>query len=205
MPADRLELLSHAIRPKYLDFASDAGVQKGRHAYVPLPKMSAVLHCRGHRDGVHKLVLLPGPTKGVWDSAGPFEEVTQLAPQSPTQLVQNVGSIHSGAIVVQPEQSRIGHAGFLSQPINRPTLLVKDFSELANDHAGRVAGPIAVCKLNHIYEVCFTYYKCRSKVAPRPRGPRALSVQWKLTATSVRTDISKTFPGLLSTANGGRT
>ncbi len=58
MPADRLELLSHRIRTKYLDFAIDAGTRKGGYEYVvELPKMSAVLHCRGQRDGVHKLVF----------------------------------------------------------------------------------------------------------------------------------------------------
>ena len=151
-------------------------------------------------------VLLPfGSTTGALDSAGPSEDLTRLTAERTAQFVQDVRTIHSGAIVVQPEQSRVGHTRLFLQAINRPTLLVKDFSELANDHVDNLTGPTAVCKLNHIYEVCFTYYKCRSKVAPRPRGPRALSVQWKLTATSVRTDISKTFPGLLSTANGGRT
>ena len=151
------------------------------------------------------VLLLPGPTVATLGSEGSAEDLTRLTAERTAQFVQDVRTIHSGAIVVQPEQSRVGHTRLFLQAINRPTLLVKDFSELANDHVDNLTGPTAVCKLNHIYEVCFTYYKCRSKVAPRPRGPRALSVQWKLTATSVRTDISKTFPGLLSTANGGRT
>jgi hypothetical protein len=139
------------------------------------------------------------------DSCRPGEELARPAAQSAAQFIQNVSSIHPGAIVIQPEQSRIGHTRLFSQAINRPTLLVKDFSELANDHVDNLAGPAAMCKLNHIYEACFTYYKHRSKVAARPRGPRALSVQWKPTATSVRTDISKTFLGLLFTANRDRT
>jgi hypothetical protein len=205
VPADRPELLSHTIRPKYVDVAIDAGVRKGRYAYVSLPKMSAVLHRRGHRDGVHKLVLLPGPTMGVWDSAGRSQDVTRLTVKRTAQFVQDVRTIHSRAIVVQPEQSWVGHARFFSQAINRPTLLVKDFSKLADDHARNLSDSVSICQVKHIYELCFTYYGCRSRVAPRPRGPSALSAQWKTKATSVRTDISKTFPGLLSTANGGRT
>ncbi len=58
MPADRLELLSYKIRPQYLDLAIDGGVRKGGYAYVvELPKKSAVLHCRGCHDEIHKLVF----------------------------------------------------------------------------------------------------------------------------------------------------
>ena len=58
MPADRLELLSHEIRPKYLQLAIDQGVRKGGYqSVVELPELSAVLHCRGYWNGIHKLVF----------------------------------------------------------------------------------------------------------------------------------------------------
>lgn len=87
------------------------------------------------------------------DGCGPFENVARAAVQSAAQLIQNVGSIHAGSIVVEPEQSRVGHTTLLSQAIDRPTLPVKDFSELANDHVDNLAGPMAACKINHIYKV----------------------------------------------------
>jgi hypothetical protein len=58
MPADKLELVSHRIRSQYLDLAIDGGMRKGGYAYViELPEISAVLHCRGYRDEIHKLVF----------------------------------------------------------------------------------------------------------------------------------------------------
>ncbi len=58
MTADKLELLSYKIQPQYLDLAIDGGARTGGYAYVvELPKMSAVLYCRGYRDGIHKLIF----------------------------------------------------------------------------------------------------------------------------------------------------
>jgi hypothetical protein len=58
MPADKLELLSYKIRPPFLDLAIDEGERKGGYAHVvELPKKSAILHCKGFRDGIHKLVF----------------------------------------------------------------------------------------------------------------------------------------------------
>lgn len=58
MPADKLELLSYKIRPHFHDLAIEEGERKGGYAFVvELPRMSAILHCEGFRDGVHKLVF----------------------------------------------------------------------------------------------------------------------------------------------------
>jgi len=58
MPIDGLGLLSYKIRSRFLNLAIAEGERKGGYAHVvELPKMSAVLHCRGFRDGVHKLVF----------------------------------------------------------------------------------------------------------------------------------------------------
>jgi hypothetical protein len=93
-----------------------------------------------------------------------------LAPQSPTQLVQNVRSVHAGSIVVEPQKGRVGHTGLLSQAIDRPTLLVKDFSKFANDHASTLAGLLRICQLSIIYELCFTYSNSPSKLAAPLKG-----------------------------------
>jgi hypothetical protein len=154
VPTDKFGLLSHTIRPKYLDVAIDAGVRRGRYAYVELPKVSAPV----------------GPTRCVWSFTGPSEDVTRLAAQSAAQFIQNVGSIHPGAIVIETEQSRIGHAGFFSQPINRPTLLAKNCSKLADDHTGTVSGPPCICQLSIIYDLCFTYNNGPSKLDAALKG-----------------------------------
>ena len=86
------------------------------------------------------------------------------------QFIQDVCPIHSGAIVVQPEESRVGHAGFFSQAINRPTLLVKDSGKLADDHTGTVAGLPRICQLSIIYDLCFTYTNGPSKLAAPLKG-----------------------------------
>jgi hypothetical protein len=58
VPADKLELLSYNLRVRYLDRALDEGVRQGAYAHVvELPELSAVLHCRGYRDEIHKLVF----------------------------------------------------------------------------------------------------------------------------------------------------
>jgi hypothetical protein len=153
---------------------------------------------------IFPVLLLIGPTTGLSSSTGPSENVARLTTQGTAQFVQDVRTIHSGAIVVQPEQSRVRHTGLFSQSIDRPTPFVKDFSELADNHVGNLAGSTSICQPNHIYEVYFTYHRYRSRVAPCLRGSRTLDVQWKTTATSLRAGISRTFPGLLSSANGGR-
>jgi hypothetical protein len=58
VPIDGLGLLSYKIRSNFLDLAIEEGERKGGYAHVvELPKLSAVLHCRGFRDGIHKLVF----------------------------------------------------------------------------------------------------------------------------------------------------
>jgi hypothetical protein len=148
------------------------------------------------------VLLLLIPTMG---STGSSEDLTRPTLQRTAQFIQDVCPIHSGAIVVQPEQGRIGHAGFFSQAINRPALLLKKVSELADDHADNLPNPADLCQLNHICEPYFTYYGYRSRVAPCLSGHRAPSAQWKTTAIGLRTSISRTFHGLLSVAAGGRT
>jgi hypothetical protein len=147
--------------------------------------------------------LLLSRLPAMLDSTGPPENITRLTIQGTTQLFQYVCTIHSGTLVIEPEQSRVGDAGLFSQTINRPALLVKDFDKLAYDHGRNLSGPLALCQLSHIYEVYFTYERNRSRVAPRSRG-RGLGVQWKTAATNLCMGISKTFPGHLSTALGGR-
>jgi hypothetical protein len=111
--------------------------------------------CRFQRDSVatasFSVLLFLGPTTGVSGSAGPSEDVTRLTLQSTAQLIQDICAIHSGAIVIEAKQSRIGHTGLLAQAIDGPTLLVKDFSKPASDHAGNLTEPTAVCQLSHIY------------------------------------------------------
>jgi hypothetical protein len=149
--------------------------------------------------------LFLGSTTDALDSAGPSQDVTWLTVQRMTQFIQDICTIHSGAPVIESEQGRVGHTGFLSQSIDRPTPFIEDFSEFTDNHAVNLAGPANLCQINHIYELCFTYYKRRSKVGLHLiRGLRALGMQWKTTSISLRTGISKTFPGLLSTALGGR-
>ncbi len=159
--------------------------------------------CGGGAAATAPVLLLPGPMIGTSDSTGSCEDLTRSTVQRTAQFIQDVRTIHSGAIVVQPEQSRVGHAGFLSQSINRPTPLIKDFSELTDNHAVNLADPVNLCQTDHIYELCFTDYKCRSRVAPRIRG--APSMQWKSTAISLRTGVSRTFRGLRPSADGVRT
>jgi hypothetical protein len=160
---------------------------------------------RGGVAAATALALLPlGRTMLLWGSAKPSKDLTRLTAQRTAQFIQDVRTIHSGAIVVQPEQSRVGHTRLFLQAINRPILLVEDFSKLAHDHGRNLSGSNSICQLKHIYEVYFTYYECRSKVAPRPRGPHALSVQWK-TSANLRAGDLRTFPGLPSSADGGRT
>jgi len=167
---------------------------------------STAPHCQV--DGVatracERLLLSSSP--GMLGSNGPSEDVTRLTLQGAAQFVQDICAIHSRAVVIEPKQSRIGHTGLLSQAIDRPTLFVKDSSKLANDHAGNLAGPTALCQLSHIYEVCFTYNVCRSKVAPRQTGLCALGLKWETATTNLRASIAKTSPGLLSCDTGGRT
>jgi len=128
-----------------------------------------------------RLLLPLSPTTEALLSTGPLEDLARLAVQSAAQFIQDICPIHSGAIVVQPEQSRVGHTGLLSQAINRPILLVEDFSKPASDHANRVAGLNATYQLRYIYQVCFTYYECRSKLARGRKSLYALSLHWKTT------------------------
>ena len=164
-------------------------------------------HCKpgGIAASIFPVLLLIGPTTGLSSSTGPSENVARLTTQGTAQFVQDVRTIHSGAIVVQPEQSRVRHTGLFSQPINRPTSPIKNFSELTDNHWRNLAGSICVCQPRFIYEVYFTYYEDRSRVAPCPKESCALNFQRKTTATSFRTDISRIFPGFLSFADGGRT
>jgi hypothetical protein len=69
----------------------------------------------------------------------PSEQLAERTPQCATQFVQNIGSIHPGSVVVQPEQRGIGHTRFLSQAVQGPLLLRKDLSKPASNHASRVA------------------------------------------------------------------
>jgi hypothetical protein len=145
------------------------------------------------------------PCEGMPSCVRSYKQITRSTVQRTTQFIQDVCTIHLGAIVVQPEQSRIGHAGFFSQAINRPALLLKKVSELANDHAANLPDPADLCQLNHICEPYFTYYRYRSRVAPCLSGHRAPSAKCKTTAIGLRTGISRTFHGLLSIAVGGPT
>lgn len=149
--------------------------------------------------------LFLGATTRASDSAGRSQDVTWLTIQGTAQLFQDICTIHSGALVTEPKQSRVGHAGLLSQAINRPTFLEKNLSELADDHGRNLAGPVLLCQPSNIYELCFTYNECRSRVAPRSRRLCAVSVLCETTATNPRNGTSRTLLGRLSSADWGRT
>jgi hypothetical protein len=112
------------------------------------------------------------------------QQITRLALQSTAQFVQDVGAVHPRAIVVQTQQCGVANTSFLSQAVQRPSLLRKDLSKPASDHASRVAGANCVCQVRFIYKLWFTLESWRSRLVVSRKGLRRPSLQWKTTETS---------------------
>ena len=115
-------------------------------------------------------VLVPGSGSLCPGFLLALQQITRLAVQSTAQFSQNVRPIHSGAIVVQPEQCRIANTRFLSQAVQRPSLVFKDFSEPTNNHGGNLAGPDQLCQATYTCIVSFTQQDYGSKLAAALKG-----------------------------------
>jgi hypothetical protein len=105
-----------------------------------------------------------------------LQQITWLAFQSTAQLVQDVGAVHSRAIVVQPEQRGIANTRFLPQAIDGPSLLFENFRKPRRNHGRNVAGSQYICQAIYTYIVYFTYQCCRSTLATSLKGDSDIEV-----------------------------
>ena len=103
----------------------------------------------------------------------PSEQLAQRTVQCTAQFIQNIGSIHPGSIVVQPEQGGIADTRFLPQTVKGPSLVFENFSESTNNHGGNLAGPERLCQTTCTCIVSFTHKDCSSKLAAALRGKEA--------------------------------
>jgi hypothetical protein len=84
------------------------------------------------------------------------KNVSGLAIECSTQLLQHVCPEHSGLAVSEREKSGITNARFFSQTIKRPALAFQERVESGNNHWSSIATKPAVCKLNLLYNIYFT-------------------------------------------------
>jgi hypothetical protein len=126
-----------------------------------------------------RLLLFLSLTSAVLHSSRPSEKLARLAAQSTAQFVHHIGPKHFALIMVEPEQGGVRHTRLLSQAVDGPLLPAKDFSKPANDHASKVAGLPALCQTRIIYQLCFTYDECRSKLTLDRKRLCALSLRWE--------------------------
>jgi hypothetical protein len=129
----------------------------------------------------------------------PSKQLAERTLQCVAQFIQNVRAVHSGAIVVEPQQCGIADTRFLSQAVQRPALLRKDLSKPAGDHTSRVAGASCLCQLKWLYKLWFTLGRCRSRLVVSREGLRIPSLQWKRTI-NCRAGVLQTAPGFAAFA-----
>jgi hypothetical protein len=115
----------------------------------------------------------PGLDLGIF----PLKQITRLASKRAAQFLQNISTVHPGAIVVQPEQCRIANTRFLPQAVKGPSLLFEDFSEPANNHGSNLAGPEPLCQATYTCIVSFTQQDYGSKLAAALKGNSEAAVK----------------------------
>src|SRR5207249_4277557 len=75
------------------------------------------------------------PTLIIFLDARKFEHITRLALERLANSFQGVESNSLGFVLLQTPQSRVAHASFFGQPIERSALLSKQFIDLNSDHS----------------------------------------------------------------------
>jgi hypothetical protein len=58
--------------------------------------------------------------------------------KSTAELIQHISPVALALVVIERVERWIGNAGFLLEPITRPSLLNEQFLKLANDHGHRL-------------------------------------------------------------------
>lgn len=58
--------------------------------------------------------------------------------KSTAELIQHIGPVAFAFVVIERMERRVGNAGFLLEPITRPSFLVEELFQSANDHARRL-------------------------------------------------------------------
>ena len=87
---------------------------------------------------------------------GPFEEIPWLASKCAAQFIENVRAKHPGVIVIERKQGGIADTRFLPQAVQRPSLLLEDFGEPTENHAGNLARPRPSMS-SYLYMYCILY------------------------------------------------
>jgi hypothetical protein len=106
-----------------------------------------------------------------------LKKITWLALQSAAQFVQDVCTVHSRAIVVEPQQCGIANTRFLSQAVQGPSLVFENFSEPTNNHGGNLAGPERICQSTYTCIVSFTQQDYGSKLVATLKGNSEAAVK----------------------------
>ena len=88
-----------------------------------------------------------------------LQQITRLAVQSTAQFVQDVGTVHSRALVVEAQQCGVANTRFLPQAVQRPFLSLEDFSKPTENHCINVAAPSHVWQ---VYYTCMVYFTQQS-------------------------------------------
>lgn len=149
-------------------------------------------------------LLSSAPYQPTSRAIGVSQQLAWLTIQSEAQFAQDVRSKHCRAVVVEGEQGWIGDPRPFSQAIDGPSLAAKDFGQPTNDHAIKVASVTPVCQIIIIYEACFTYDRCRSKLARRRSGIHGLNLQWKTTTRNFCAGVWDLLVGFLGFAAGAQ-
>lgn len=131
-----------------------------------------------------------------------YEQVAHITTKGSAHFLQDVPPVHARSVMEEPEQRGIGNTRLHPQSIQRPLLSFQDFSKPAHDHAINVASITSLCQTIIIYEACFTYDRCRSKLALGRRGIRGLSLQWKTTTRNFCEGVRDLLVGFLGFAAG---